>query len=78
MEHLSWESVKRPQASTYIGTHMVTESNTLGGGDFVLTCKAGVVRVCRVCLSVSLASLDPPNAPQPWTSPIIWTLQSWQ
>lgn len=79
MEHLSWESVRRPQASTYISTQVLTQSNTLRGdflGAFLFTCKAGLVCACRVCLSVSLASLDAPYVPQPCISPIIWTLQS--
>lgn len=67
-EHRSWESVRRPQASTYISTQMFTQSNTLRGdylAVFLFTCKAGLVCACRVCLSVSLASLDPPYEPQP-------------
>lgn len=79
MEHLSWESVRRPQASTYNSTHMLTQSSTLRGDFlalFLFTCKAGLVCACRVCFSVSLASLDPPYVPQPCISPIIWSLQS--
>lgn len=79
MEHLSWESVSRPQASTYISIQMLLYRNVLRG-DFLsvfhVTCKAGLACARRVCLSVSLASLDPPYSPHPWMSPIIWTLQS--
>lgn len=44
----------------------------------LLTCKAGLGCPCRVCLSVTRASLDSSCAAQPPTSPITWTLQSEQ
>lgn len=44
----------------------------------LLTCKAGLGCPCRVCLTVTRASMDPSCAAQPPTSPIAWTLQSEQ
>lgn len=46
--------------------------------ELTLTCKTGLFFPCVVCFRVTLASLVPPWVPQPPTSPITRTCQSWQ
>ncbi len=80
MEHLICDSVSLPQASTCINRDSQHRGEKLW--EFwvcvILTCKAGLGCPCTVCFSVTLASLDPPCAPQPPTSPTARTLQSRQ